>query len=370
MAYRRAGIRTFCFKGRTRTGYMQVNTGVRDKGLAGRLEQMWKDLADQWAWDVLETPLKTLYPKWEESRHHLPTLRQLLAPPPVDHDVQAQVTPYITVFASSHQATRVSVVKRHLEWLLSEPRPASAITEGWLEERLAAYPGKQNTRRVVHSSWSGFFQWCAKRGVFAVNPMRFFDPPPAQVPPPKFYELPDVITIVEAQPTAERRALMALMYGTGADLSPALEVCRKDVDERKREVRVMGRKAAGRDRVASIQPWAMKYLKPHLRTCLPNARLFSADRWTASDWHRFVVDDLIEQKVLAVRYPLRNCRHHLAVLLVRSGWPLQAVADQLGNSVLMVTRHYARFEPKAEERAVWQERTDALISRAYTPRRS
>lgn len=374
MAYRRSGVKTWSFQGRTRHGAKQVSTGVRDRALARKLEQMWHNLAGQWAWDLLETtPLDELYLKYEEARHHLPSLRQLLSATPDDPDLTGLVDQWQSIYRSGHSEERTDRVTTDLRWLFppKHPRRASTVTAGWLEERLAQYPAKPVTRRRVHSSWSVFFRWCAKNKVFAHSPMLEVEVPRLVLPPPKFYELDEVLAIVAAQPTITRKAFMAFMYGTGADLSPAVQVRRRDVDEAHKQVRIMGTKATGRDRMAMIQPWAWKYLRPHLRTVPPNEVLFPYTRFAPSDWHRETVASLLTEKTLSEAYPLRNCRHHLAVLLVRSGWPLQAVAAQLGNSVLMVHRHYARFQPTAAERAMWQRKTDEMIAtrfpNPYTP---
>jgi site-specific recombinase XerD len=331
---------------------------------------MWAELAEAWAWDVLDgmpkrVPLSDLYEAWEASRHHLATLRQRLAPPPEDPDVSALVETWATVYASNHKPDTSAHAKKHVRWLMPEGtrKRASTISSAWLEERLAAYPGKQNTRRKVHSSWSEFFGWCEKRGIFPRTPMRDVDRPVLALAPIRFYELEDVQRIVQAQPTQDRRAFLALMYGTGADLSPALLLRRQDVDESTRYVRLAGTKTAHRDRVARIADWAWPFVQDYLRTHLPTALLFPWSRWDASDFHRETVADLSGKKLLPAPYPLRNARHHWAVRAVRAGTPVRVIADQLGNTETIVLRHYARFAPQTEERDYWEQRASEADER-------
>lgn len=359
MAYRRKPWRTWYFDGKTRTGYQQVRAGTRDERLARRLEAMWRTLAEAWAWDVLEQvpatlSLAELYTQWETARHHLPTLRQALQPAPEDPDLFTLVDEWAMIYTSTHKADQAQKAVANVRWLLTGPRPASQATAAWLESRLAAYPGRQNTRRRVHSSWSVFFDWCTRRGLFPRTPMDDVKRPAPFLPPPRFYELAEVQAIVEKQPDAQRRAFLALIYGTGADVSPALALCRRDLDEAGREVRIAGTKAVGRDRIARVAPWAWPIVMAHAKTCLPAARLFPWDRWTPSDWHRETVGSLCEAGVLSQVLPLRNARHHWAVRAVRGGMPLRLVADQLGNSETMVSRHYARFIPQRSERDYWE----------------
>ena len=96
------------------------------------------------------------------------------------------------------------------------------------------------------------------------------------------------------------------MYGTGADLSPALLLRRQDVDEITRYVRLAGTKSRHRDRMARIAEWAWPFVQDYLRAHLPTALLFPWNRWDASDSHRETVVDLTVKKLLPARYPLRN----------------------------------------------------------------
>lgn len=76
--------------------------------------------------------------------------------------------------------------------------------------------------------------------------------------------------IVEAQPDPARRALFALLYGTGAEMSVALRLTRADVDPATKEVRAAGTKTHTRDRMARVAEWAWPifwaYAKDHLPT--------------------------------------------------------------------------------------------------------
>jgi len=362
MAYRRPGQKTWSFDGRTRTGYRQVNTGTHTRALAERVQGMWKGLADAWAWDLLEEvgrrySLDELYQAYEDSRHHLETLRARMAPPKEVVDLAPLVEQWRTVYAANHAEEQTAKAVANVRWLIpaDTPCPATQATPRWLERKLAHYPGKQNTRRRIHSSWSMFFAWCTKHGVFEYDPMQRVDRPAPVLPPPKFYELEEVQRILAEAATDLERAYYAFMYGTGADVSPSLLVCARDINRATRDVRIMGTKAVKRDRVARIAKWAWPHVEAHLRTCLPHSRLFQAqDRWQFSKGHKALVERLVQEGTLSAVHALRNCRHHWAVRAVRGGTPLQVVARQLGNSVQMVERHYARFEPTQTERDYWE----------------
>jgi integrase len=109
----------------------------------------------------------------------------------------------------------------------------------------------------VHSDWSVFFTYCTKaRGLFPANPIEDVERPVAKRPPIAFYELEDVKRIVGAGSSAEMRALWALMYGTGIEVSVALTIRRQDFDEKRKEVRARGTKAHSRDRICRVADWA------------------------------------------------------------------------------------------------------------------
>jgi site-specific recombinase XerD len=89
------------------------------------------------------------------------------------------------------------------------------VTTERLATKLSQYDGRRNTLRKVHSSWSVFFDYCARlRGIYATNPMRDVPRPKHEKNPIQFCEQDEVERIVDWQPTAERRALFALLYGT------------------------------------------------------------------------------------------------------------------------------------------------------------
>jgi integrase len=168
----------------------------------------------------------------------------------------------------------------------------------------------------------------------------------------RFYELDVVERIVAAQPTAERRALMALLYGTAIDLSTALGLSRADVNPATKEIRAAGTKAHTRDRVCRVADWAWPIIWEHIRDRLPVARLFRDDltRWTVSDWHRETVTSL-----KLPQYPLRNARDHWAVYRLRAGAPVALVQTQLGHGSPMLTlTKYGRFMPSPADRNRWE----------------
>lgn len=387
MVYKRTGRPTWSFQAQTETGWKQLSTGTGARPLAQRVEAMWASLAaEHRAWDVLgrvlagALPVGRLYDLWTATRYDVAEIRRRLN----DTDVEPLVAEWHGVHAGTVKPDSAAHALRHVRWLLPEARAvlASSVTTLWLTQRLAAYPGKQNTRRKVHSSWSVFFQYLTDvRGLFAANPVAAVKRPKAEESPIRFYDLDTVERIVGWQPTPERRALFALLYGTGIEVSVALALTRADVWEATREIRAAGTKAHTRDRVARVAEWAWPAVWAHAAARTPTARLFPAwSRFTVSDWHRQAVGDGVKDThgrvaapglALARRYPLHCARDHWAVRAARVGTPIAVIQHQLGHeSPTLTLKKYGRFLPSAADRAKWEQAAteyDAARARPQDP---
>lgn len=380
MVYRRKNRPGFTFSGLTRTGYAEIGTGPKTpKPISNRIALMWNELAGQHrAWDLLDPVLHAgrqrskrlleLYDRWVQTRGDLGELRRLAA----DRDIAALVPDWEKVIGRQWKPDTVEHAVHHLRHLLPEGqvRMGSTITPEWLSEQLAAYPGKRNTARKVHSNWSVFFDYLTRvRGCFAQNPMLSVPRPKMQASPIRFYEMPVVELIVAAQPTEERQAFFALSYGAAIDVSTQLQVRIFDIDVSTRMIRAAGTKAHTRDRVVQVAEWAWPHVLRQMKNKFPGALLFPGtwSRWTVSDWHRETLEALNEtreEKEQLPVYPLACARDHWAVRAVRAGTPIKIVAAQLGHSSpqLAFTK-YGRFEPNSEERAKWEKAATADTER-------
>ena len=360
MTFRRGGRPTWTFQAKTRHGWTQLSTRTPDKRLADKIEAMWNVLAEEHrAWDCLEmvttSQLKIgeLFDLWVESGRKLADLRRRLN----DIDLEPLVNEFLAMYAKGRgRADTVAHVRAHLRWLMPPGLrfPRSLANADDLTRKLYSYPGKPGTLRKVHSDWSVFFTYLTKtKKAFDRNPMEQVDRPPVTKPPIRFYELDTVERIVGWQPTAERRALFALLYGTGIEVSVALALTRGDVHEARKEVRAAGTKTHSRDRIVRVADWAWPTFWDHAQAILPAAKLFAAvpSRYTASDWHVATVKAL----ELPERHPMYNARHHWAVRQLRGGAPIRLVQEQLGHSSPNLTLStYGQFKATGQDRDKWE----------------
>jgi len=246
------------------------------------------------------------------------------------------------------------------QWLATRPsltrkrRPAKKGSRR--KEDPAPVPASGPTKRRYLAAVRNFTRYLVEIGVLAANPLRDVQAPPPNAPRCTFLELPDVIRLVRGSPPPYR-ALFALAYGAGLEVSAVLSLVETDVDVQAKEVRARGTKAWTRDRLARIADWAWPYVETHLKTLTPGERLFRGmHRWQVSDMHRE------RCRVIELEgYHLHDARHHWAVRMVRAGMPLELVARQLGHrDVVMVAKVYGRFVPTTVERDRWEAAAAAL----------
>lgn len=370
MAYRRKGRDTWLTDVRTETGWRQLSLRTPAKALAGRMETMWETLATEHrAWDVLNRVLDgsltigRLYDLWTETKYDLAEIRRRLR----DVDLSPIVEEFLEVHRRSVKAESAGHAEVHVRWLVPGGQSflASRATIELLTQQLYRYKGKRNTLRKVHSSWSMFFAYCTEvRGLYAANPMLRVARPTLEKPPIQFYELEVVDRIIAWQPTLARRALYALLYGTGIELSTALGITRADVWQQSREIRAAGTKAHTRDRVARVDEWAWPILWEYAKGTLPATPLWHGlTRWTASDWHRQTVKDgvknthgVVVRESLGLKPALRlhAARHSWAVRNLRAGVPVAVVQQQLGHATAKETLDtYGPFVPTGADRERW-----------------
>lgn len=380
MVYRRSQRPTFYMEAKTRTGFKQVCTHARDKKLAQRIEHMWAELAAVRAWDLLEPVLDgamtigALYDRWSTTRADLAAMRFLAN----DADVTPFVAEWFAVYVTQVERDTAEHALAHVRQFfpLDVVRLMSSVTADWLATGLSRYAGRRNTRRKVHSSLSGFFDYLVTvKKLFPASPMLHVDRPKQQFAPPTFYSSPDVTRIVGWQPTPARKAFFALIYGTGGDVTPVVTVERDAFNPATKEVRIAGTKTAFRDRVVRVNDALWPVVWAHVKTVIAGP-VFPSDwnRYTVSDWHRQTVGTGVKDThgrptpglKLAKRLPLRKARHHFAVRLLESGAAIRVVAEQLGSDERTVLKYYGPWITSSEDRS----RAEKMAGKHETKRRS
>jgi integrase len=218
---------------------------------------------------------------------------------------------------------------KHVSTLIrpSEPFPASRLTVKVCRDWLSALPVGPSTKRKYHAALTSFCDYLVESEVITANPMHAVRRPPAAPPRTRYLEHPEVLRLIEAMP-GKYRVLSAILHATGMEVSVAIALKRRDVTLETGKIHARGTKNLWRNRIVTVDPWAMPILRDHVRLLTPEAELFPGmNRWTASDIHREVCAEL------GIRnYQLKDSRHTYAVRMIRAGTPPLLVATQLGHA--------------------------------------
>jgi integrase len=299
-----------------------------------------------------------------------------------DVDLTLHIAPWEVWIGDRVKSNTADHYVTHLRTLMPEGKPflRSAFTAPavarWLADRTALVQKRRpsttqkprrradpqpralsgSSKRRYLAAVRSFAAYLVEVGVLTTNPVRDVSAPPANDPRCQYLELPDVLRLVEGA-SPPYRALFALAYGAGLEVSALLSLVDTDVDLARRQLRARGTKAWTRDRIARVADWAWPHVVAHLATLTPGERLSRGiHRWAASDAHRERL-----RALGLVGYRLHDSRHHWAVRMVRVGMPLELCARQLGHrDVMMVARVYGRFVPNHQERDRWEQAAAAL----------
>lgn len=239
---------------------------------------------------------------------------------------------------------------------LPQKRRKTTTGESKRKDDPAPRPVSADTRRKRLSAVGSFARYCVRIGVLDSNPARIVEPPPPGKPRLVELDLRDVRRVVDAA-RPPYRALFALLYGSGIEITVACQLVEGDVDMARREVRARGTKEATRDRIARVADWAWPEFEKHLGTLMPGERVFRGlDRWKASDAHRETL------RILGLpHHRVHDARHFYAIRAVRAGTPVEIVARQLGHAdAVMVLKTYGKFAPRSDERDRWEKIAAAL----------
>jgi integrase len=239
------------------------------------------------------------------------------------------------------------------------PFPKALLTRRRLSEWMAQMDGAAATKHHRWSALRHFIAFLLERQVLSENPAEGVKRP--KLPDPRLHYLDspmDCIRLAERQPQPFAD-FSILIHGTGADVSPALKIRRRDVDVEHKEAFCPGTKNFNRKRVMRVADWAWPYIEPRIARLGPNDLLFAPDeidRYKQWRVHKEAAASLVaEGYAVYAGYTPRDARHTYAVRAIRAGVPAEVVGRQLGHKDgRMVTKVYGRFVPRQSERDYWE----------------
>lgn len=345
-------------------GVVQRATGTTDKALAGRMGRMIDVLQDQRRWDVLEAidrravTVGEVYDAY--TMNGLDALLARLAAAAVP-DALEYVDRWIGTLRKAPRT--MAAYEQKVRAVLGDGVKLTALSAGWVTDRLATLPYTPATVRQYAHALSLFCRYLKGHRLLAENPVRDVDLPRGTNTRAVWKPEADDRRLVDAAPEPFR-SYFALVHATGAERDAALAMVRRDLDLTAATAHIPGTKNKNRDRKGvPIEPWALPILTAHVRGLLPDAALFpTLSRNTVNKAHR-------EARTAAKLpgYQLRDARHSYAVRAVLRGEPIWKVSKWLGHANIGITAGvYAQFDLEAAQAELNQHARPSRTTRRAT----
>jgi integrase len=225
------------------------------------------------------------------------------------------------------------------------PFPRSHFCRKNINEVLSRLPVSGSTARRYHAGWSSFAKYLVEIEVIEDNPLRSVTPPRNNPAKELYLALEECQRLVDSQPQPYR-AIAALREGAGVEISAALNVRKRDVDEKNGTVQVRGTKNAWRSRPVFVEDWAWPYIVAAAKGRLPDAPLFTEVNGEAATYYRAFAAHRTAVRTLKLppRYTMHDARHSFAVRCMKGGIDPQLIANNLGHrDATMVLRIYGKY---------------------------
>lgn len=333
----------------------RVSLGTNDRALAREIEGMLRQLAGKREWALLEAAINgpstvgELYDHWSQGAEGLGSMRARLN----DVDLNEYVWPWENW--AKRRAAPASVA-RYLVQLRSlipegKPFPCSRFTRKEINRVLNDLTVSGSTARRYHAAWSSFAKFLVENEVIEANPLRSITAPRNNPARELYLSLEESKRYVEAQPEPYR-SIAALREGAGVEISAALKVRRRDVNEKDHTVHVHGTKNSWRSRPVFVQDWAWPYIAAAAKGKLPDAPLFVEAAGDAVTYYRALASHRAAVKAvkLPADYTMHDARHSFAVRCMKAGVNPQVIANNLGHrDATMVLRNYGKHRVTAAD---------------------
>ena len=200
----------------------------------------------------------------------------------------------------------------------------------------------------------GFHKFAAREGLSTFDPAKQVRPPTVTSRLPKAISVAEVEAILEAASAVEvprglrDRALVELLYGTGARISEIVGLAVDDVDAESASVRLHGK--GGKQRVVPVGRMALEALDAYLVRGRPilaasgrsggalfvNARGGRLTRQSA--W--VLLSEAVKRSGIGVEVSPHTMRHSFATHLLDGGADVRVVQELLGHASVTTTQIY------------------------------
>lgn len=251
------------------------------------------------------------------------------------------------------------------EWLVAEgvadtAEVTPAVIDRFIAERASAQPPPASTSLArLQSSVRGWHRFLAREGIEADDPSGRLRPPKAPRRLPKALTIEQVERLLAApspeDPLGIRdRALLELLYATGARVSEAIDL---DVDDLAHGDVLRLRGKGSKERIVPLGSYARAAVDVYLTRVRPglaakgraSARLFLGARGAPlsrqSAW--LVIRAAAERAEITVDVSPHTLRHSFATHLLQGGADVRVVQELLGHSSVATTQIYTHVSVDA-----------------------
>lgn len=203
------------------------------------------------------------------------------------------------------------------------------------------------------ASVRSFHRFMVEEGITPTDPAADVKPPKIPSRLPKALTVAEVARVIEGTPTdtpvgLRDRALLEILYGTGARISEAVDLALDDVDEEARTIRLFGK--GRKERVLPIGSFAVEALSAYLVRGRPslavhghgtpaiflNTRGRPLSRQSA--WG--IIQQAAQRAHLEHHMSPHSLRHSFATHLLAGGADVRVVQEMLGHSSVTTTQIY------------------------------
>ncbi|GEC76941.1 site-specific tyrosine recombinase XerD [Microbacterium maritypicum] len=251
------------------------------------------------------------------------------------------------------------------EWLVAEgigdtAEVTPAVIDRFIGERASADPPPASTSLArLQSSVRGWHRFLAREGIEVDDPSARLRPPKAPQRLPKALTIEQVERLLSApsdeEPLGIRdRALLELLYATGARVSEAIDL---DVDDLAHGDVLRLRGKGSKERIVPLGSYARTAVDAYLTRVRPglamkgraSARLFLGARGAPlsrqSAW--LVIRAAAERAQITTDVSPHTLRHSFATHLLQGGADVRVVQELLGHSSVATTQIYTHVSVDA-----------------------
>lgn len=204
------------------------------------------------------------------------------------------------------------------------------------------------------SALRSFYNFLLKENIITSNPFKIVKGPKKEKKLPnymKYSEFEKLVETCDETPLGIRnRALIELLFATGARIGELIKINVQDIDYSNREIKVLGK--GNKERICYFNSYSEEYLKIYINEARPSLlnnkksdRLFInhiggelTDRGV-----RDILDKLIKKACLDNNVTPHTFRHTFATMLLNEGCDLKSVQELLGHVNLSTTSIYTHL---------------------------